>query len=130
MRRWIVLWAVLSLAGCEERELAALRKVGQRVVDKTEGLVQEAAERLAARAPEPAAVDTPDLAQRVRGRLQWDRKLAGQTITVQVQGDEVRLSGAIKDESLRQRAVELAESTLGVAKVTTTWTDLRDDPPD
>lgn len=130
MRRWIVFVAVLSLAGCDEREMAALRKVGKRVIDKTEGLVQEAAERLAARAPEPAAAATPDLAQRVRGRLQWDRKLAGQAIAVQIQGDEVRLSGAVKDEALRQRAVDLAESTLGVAKVTTAWTEVSAEQPD
>jgi predicted oxidoreductase len=116
----------LASAGCEERELAAMRKVGQRVLDKGETWLQAAGQRLGVPpVPEAAAAGTQSdlLAQRVRHRLLWDRKLAELAIIVQVQGDEVRLSGSVANEDLRRRAVELAETTVGVGKVTTGWSD-------
>lgn len=116
----------LASVSCEERELAAMRKVGQRVLDKSETWLQAAGQRLGV--PTAPAAATPAaqsnwLAQRVRHRLQWDRKLAELAIVVQVQGDEVCLSGSVADEELRRRAVELAETTVGVGKVTTAWSD-------
>lgn len=57
------------------------------------------------------------LEARVAARLRWDKSLAEAVITVTAQGNDIELKGTIKDQSQRQRAVELAESTSGVEKV-------------
>lgn len=121
---------MLASFGCEERELAAMRKVGQRVLDKSETWLQAAGQRLGmptTPAVTATAAQTDGLAQRVRHRLLWDRKLADAAISVQVQGDEVRLSGSLVDDDLRRRAVDLAENTVGVGKVTVNWSDTSTD---
>jgi osmotically-inducible protein OsmY len=50
-------------------------------------------------------------------RLSTDKLLAKQPIQVQVHGGEVLLMGTVENVDQRRRAVQLAEGTLGVAKV-------------
>jgi osmotically-inducible protein OsmY len=57
------------------------------------------------------------LAARVDARLRWDKSLEGAHIEVRATSADIALRGTLRDESQRPRAVELAESTLGVDKV-------------
>jgi osmotically-inducible protein OsmY len=50
--------------------------------------------------------------------LQWDKTLADTTIDVAVTDKEVELRGTIRRDEQRRRAIELAESTVGVERVT------------
>ena len=55
---------------------------------------------------------------RVRLRFQTDKALDGTTITVIAEGSEIRLRGEVANALVRARAVELAQTTTGVEKVT------------
>lgn len=54
---------------------------------------------------------------RVRGRLDADKTLAGVAFAVSADGGAVTLRGVVANNSARRRAVELAESTVGVDRV-------------
>jgi osmotically-inducible protein OsmY len=59
------------------------------------------------------------LDSRVETRIKWDKKLADADIHVQTTAPGVvELKGTVADESLRQRAIDLANSTDGVTSVT------------
>ena len=55
---------------------------------------------------------------RVRLRFQTDKALEGSTITVIAEGSEIRLRGDVANALILARAVELAQTTSGVEKVT------------
>jgi len=68
-----------------------------------------------------AAAKTGDLLpieDRVRVRFQTEKALEGTTITVIAEGKEIRLRGEVANALIRARAVELAQTTIGVEKVT------------
>lgn len=68
-----------------------------------------------------AATKTGDLLpieDRVRLRFQTDKALDGSNITVIADGQEVKLRGEVANALVRARAVELAQTTSGVEKVT------------
>ncbi|MBM4070684.1 MAG: BON domain-containing protein [Planctomycetes bacterium] len=54
---------------------------------------------------------------RVTARLRWDKALADAAIEVKLHDGEIELTGVVKDEAQRQRAIEIAGSTSGVEKV-------------
>jgi osmotically-inducible protein OsmY len=58
------------------------------------------------------------LAGRVAARLRWDKKLADAQIRTRAMGNTVELKGTVRDAEQRRHALELAESTTGVEKVT------------
>lgn len=67
------------------------------------------------------ALRTNDLlpvSERVKLRMRTDKSMEGANILVIVEGGEVKLRGEVKNASQRIRAVELAQSTSGVDKVT------------
>ncbi len=64
------------------------------------------------------SVDELSVQGRVYGRLRWDKALSGETIDIDVQKENVVvLSGMVADEAARQKAVKLAEDTVGVREV-------------
>jgi hypothetical protein len=72
-------------------------------------------------APPPAAavpVAEPDAAARVTLRLRYEKTLAGSSIQVAAIEGGLELKGKVKDARQKKRAVELAESTTGVDRVT------------
>jgi osmotically-inducible protein OsmY len=54
---------------------------------------------------------------RVKGRLDADKRLAGVAFTVSADGGTVKLQGVVPDAAARKRAVALAENTVGVEAV-------------
>jgi hypothetical protein len=64
------------------------------------------------------SVDELGMQGRVYARLRWDKALADQTIDIQVQKkDIVVLNGVVPDEAAREKAVQLAQDTIGVREV-------------
>jgi len=64
------------------------------------------------------SIDELGVQGRVYGRLRWDKALAETRIDITVEDQEVVvLSGLVKDEETRQKAIKLAEDTVGVAEV-------------
>ena len=65
-----------------------------------------------------STVDRLGVQGRVYGRLRWDKAIAGASIDVQVEGEDVVvLSGSVPKESARKKAIELAHDTVGVREV-------------
>jgi hypothetical protein len=59
-----------------------------------------------------------DVLNRVGKRIEWDKKLAGSTLRLEVQpGGVVILQGSVLSEAARLRVVDLTESTTGVSSV-------------
>jgi osmotically-inducible protein OsmY len=57
------------------------------------------------------------LETRVGSRLRWDTELDGTAIQVHVQDGSVELKGTVNTLAQRQRAVQLAQSTVGAGQV-------------
>lgn len=59
-----------------------------------------------------------DLLARVHNRIRWDKQLVASVLEIVVQADgSVILRGSVLDQAAKDRAVDLAQSTVGVTKV-------------
>ena len=118
-RRWLLAAGLaLGLAGCNRQDTDTLARLGRKLLDRTHGATQEMRDKLDL--PGPARELT--LADRVQARLRWDRALADTAIEVTGHDQEVALTGSVRTPDQRARAVELAETTAGVEKLTDTLT--------
>ncbi len=105
----------LTVGGCKARDGDIFRRIVHKTGEKlqgTGGTVGQIGEGVSAAARSGAA-------GRVEARLRWDRYLAD--VRIEVSGEEdgvVVLSGKVKDAQLKQRALDLASSTVGVERVT------------
>jgi osmotically-inducible protein OsmY len=117
MRRWQFL-ALLALAsaGCNRQDVDGLERIGRKVLDRTQAAVSPLREKFDHTIR--GIGNGAGLRERVQQRLQWDKSLAATRIEVSVTDAAVELQGKIKSDEQRRRAVELAESTLGVERVT------------
>jgi len=110
---------ILALAaGCSDKDVRKIEKVTGKAWNKAEKAGQQLGAELGLDL-ERAASRWEDLTLpgRVEQRLRWDQLLRGADIKVQIEQDQVVLSGTIASETQRRRAVELAESTDGVQNV-------------
>lgn len=108
----VFLFALLS-TGCKRSDGDRLARVGNKVTQKVQALVPE-------RTPFRGSIELnshSELETRVRQRFQSDTYLAPQPIDLIFEGNVVRLRGQLDDPVLKHRAVEIAESTVGVANV-------------
>ncbi len=64
------------------------------------------------------SVHNMDVASRVYGRLHWDKALTSSNIDLDVKNGVATLRGAVPDSKAKVKAVELAEDTVGITKVT------------
>ena len=110
----LVAFLPLLSIGCNRSDGDKLARVGWKVADKVQALVPD---RTPFGASLPGAKQ-PSLEERVRQRFKLDRYLAAVPIDVIADRGGVRLRGHVDDEILKRRAVEIAESTVGVEKVT------------
>lgn len=59
-----------------------------------------------------------DVLGRVTRRIEWDKKLVGSALQVEVQPDgTIVLRGSVTSEAAKRRAVDIAENTVGVTAV-------------
>ena len=54
---------------------------------------------------------------RVKARLETDKRLDGIAFTIKAEGSTVKLQGVVPDDAARNRAASLAENTTGVEAV-------------
>jgi len=111
--------ALLAAAGCGKDDADGLARVGGKVAAYIDALTGGARGKLgdswdAARGCwSDAALDG-----RVATRLRWDKGLAGARVQAASAGPGVvRLSGSVEGAAQRDRALDLARSTVGVEKV-------------
>jgi hypothetical protein len=97
-------------AGCARHDTEAFARIGRRLGDRAESWISELREHL-------DLGSGSSLEARVTQRLRWDKALADSPIEVKVRGSDVELKGILGDPALKTRAVELAQSTTGVANV-------------
>lgn len=105
---------------------AAERPVGERVGEKVDGAVQSLKRGVSSASEairdqyEKARTSVHDMgvAARIYGRVHWDKTLTNAKIDVDVQkGGVAVLKGTVSDAVARAKAVELAQDTVGVARV-------------
>jgi BON domain len=107
---WLPAGLLLLGAGCGRHDTEALSRIGRKLADRAETWIGEFKERLDLGGGN--SVET-----RVTQRLRWDKALADQPIEVKSRGADIELGGILSDPALKNRAVELAQSTTGVGNV-------------
>lgn len=112
--RTILGLAVIVGAGCDTQDTARLAKVGKLTLCKVQSLADDQAKMFPGLHPWQSEGNEHGLAARVEARLQWEKSLADAKIGVTVKDGKVELKGKVADLTQRRRAVELAESTVGV----------------
>jgi osmotically-inducible protein OsmY len=120
-RAWALLLGTVALTsfGCNNQDSERLARVVDKVAEKVESAVTGPDGRLPT-GWQAVRFDTNEMAldARVSARIRWDKNLAGAKIEVSAQDTVVQLKGVVRDLNQRRRAVDLAESTMGVEKVT------------
>jgi hypothetical protein len=114
---WLLTVAVF-VAGCNGEDTQRLAHVGRKVLEKIESATGNADGKLFGGLQVMRSAAEPDLAGRVSARLRWDRSLADAKIEVSANGAIVELKGSVRDPAQKKRALDLAESTEGVDRVT------------
>jgi hypothetical protein len=110
--------AGLAAAGCNRQDADRLARVSRRGLVRAEAVLAGAASGLPGGwQGGEAGLRDAGLDLRVSARLRWEKKLADLPIEVQAQGAVVELRGKVQDLDQRRRAVEIAETTVGVEKV-------------
>jgi osmotically-inducible protein OsmY len=116
---WLVLVLLLTLCGCNRNDADRLARVSRKAAAKVEGMTGAAPDRLAEGwTALRAGLDEVALDARVSARLRWDKGLAGAHIEVRASGGVVELLGTVVDDSQRGRAIDVAQATVGVERVT------------
>src|SRR5687768_3906361 len=104
------LGALVFVVGCQKSDADALASIGGKIAARTHGY----AAQLQQKCPNlPGSLES-----RVRSRLRWDKHLADSSVDVVVTDKNVELKGSLATPDQVRRAVDLAESTLGVDSVT------------
>ncbi len=119
----------LTPSGCEKEDPEHLANLAKKVAARAEPMANaldaQWIQRLRAGqetppAPPPAAVPVaePDVVARVTARLRYEKSLSGTSIQVAAIESGLELKGKVQSAAQKKRAVELAESTTGVDRVT------------
>lgn len=112
-RRWWLLLALCSV-GCSRQDADALSRIGTIVLDRVQQSTGGMREKFQVGIHE---IGKSSVKERVQTRLAFDRALQGQAIEVLAKDADVELKGTLKTADQKRRAIELAETTEGVAKV-------------
>jgi osmotically-inducible protein OsmY len=111
--------ALFALSGCTSKDAEHLARIGQKTAGRASGLTSNIGNGRSMTGWQMvrSGVEEMTLDARVTARLRWDKDLHDSPIVVRASGSVVELSGAVPSLTLRRRAVELAERTLGVERV-------------
>ena len=112
-RAWCGLLLVL-LAGCNRQDTEALTRIAKKVQVRAEAVTGDVKNSAA---NSWQGVGEFGIEGRVAARLRWDRSLADAKIEVSANGAIVELKGSVRDAAQKRRALDLAESTEGVDRV-------------
>jgi len=113
--RHLLALLVLSIAGCSQQDTDGLRRIGRKALDRTMAAASPLREKFDHTLK---GIGTAGVKERVQQRLQWDKGLAETSIVATATDNVVHLKGSLKNADQRRRAIELAESTTGVERVT------------
>jgi hypothetical protein len=107
------------LGGCTSQDAAHLAQIGRQTAAKVGTLAGGPEGRLAVgwQAVHSQGGGTAALEARVAARLRWEKTLAEIPLQIQATGRVIELKGTVPTLAQRRRAVELAESTVGVERV-------------
>jgi osmotically-inducible protein OsmY len=112
----LIIVLVAFVPGCTKQDTDCLGRIGRKVVDRAHGVTDTVREKIDWKGLRSGGGST--LQDKVAGRLRWDKNLEGVPIEVVVTDKNVELKGTVKNQDMRFRAVELAETTAGVDRVT------------
>ncbi len=117
-RGWFLLLGGLAVigGGCSKGDTERLARVGRKIVEKADEMTAAANNRLHT-GLRTSGVSLSGLDARVSERLRWDKDLENTHIQVDADGPVVTLRGPVPGLVERQRAVAIAQSTVGVQKV-------------
>lgn len=109
----------LSCCGCSEGDNERLARVWHSAGSRLHVLSGGALDRFSCGWSDFRTRSVPEkaLRDRVTCRLRLDKALMECPITVEVRGSIVTLGGSLTDPAIRQRAVDLAQTTVGVEQV-------------
>lgn len=115
--RWILVGAV-ALCGCSD-DVDRLGRIFQKSASKIESATEPMRDRLhSGRDPLRSSDAEPSLETRVTLRMRWDADMAGVEVQAHLIGPgTIELTGTVGELAQQRRAVELAQTTLGVEKV-------------
>jgi osmotically-inducible protein OsmY len=117
-RLWLVTVLVLLSGACNRQDAERLGRIGRKAVERTEGLTGHVRDSLTTGWQSVCSgAEESSVPARVMARLRLDKSLADATIEVELKDGVIELRGQVADLPQRRRAIELAESTIGVAKV-------------
>ena len=103
------------MAAASQAQDGPLKKIG-RALDNTGKNIRGRVEGEIARGEITA--QERDLLARVDSRIRWDKQLVAAVLQIEVRADgTVVLRGSVPDESAKNRAADLAQSTVGVTRV-------------
>jgi hypothetical protein len=123
----LLAFSSLLNAGCEKEDPEHLANLARMVAGRAGPVVDsvdtEWVQRFRAhpeQPPVPVAVPAaePGIEARVTARLRWEKSLADASIQVIANEGGIELKGKVTRVAQKKRAVELAESTTGVDRVT------------
>jgi osmotically-inducible protein OsmY len=117
------LMLIVLTCGCNNQDADRLGQVARTIGSKFDTLTEHAQGKVASGIQAArASWSETSLDTRVATRLRWDRQTAEAPIEVDSPGPGiVRLRGPETDLAQRRRAVDLAQSTVGVEKVVEEW---------
>src|SRR5262245_47089082 len=115
---WVLLALLFGGLGCNRQDSQKLANVGRKVGEKAEALTGGTSGRLASGWQALRAdMDKMALDARISARIRWDKSLEGTKIQVFYHDGQIELKGQVKSFDQRQRAVQLANSTVGADNV-------------
>jgi osmotically-inducible protein OsmY len=117
VHHWAMLFTVMTVsAGCSRQDAEGLSRIGRKISAHAKGSAGDVGGKV-----EHALFGSkkdPSLQEKVQDRLRWDNALADVKLEVSVKNKEVELKGEVKTAQQRLRAIDLAETSVGVEKVT------------
>lgn len=113
--RVCVLILGLVLAGCNNQDNERLSRMGRAAANRLEAAGDDAG-----LAGLRTRLDDATVGSRVSARIRWDKSMEGAQVQVLSQAGEVQLKGTVVDARQRQRAIDIANSTVGAENVVET----------
>lgn len=118
MMRYLLPVMLLIACGCGRQDVDRLARMGRTAAVKCQGVASSAQQRMPPGLREMRLGVADTLEGRVLTRLRWDKSLSSASIEVRAEGGVVELRGNVADQNQKRVAVQVAESTVGVERVT------------
>jgi len=106
-----------SLVASRKSDADVLIRVGRTATDRV-SLALPDRSKLAGPLAKLPLLEWANLEDKIRARYRTDALVAQANVGIEVNGEDVKLTGRVETPAQRDRAIELAKSTLGVKTVT------------